>query len=60
MALDLNGAFKAVLPDKLVLQLVELEGPSRIVNFIIFLTAKRLLSFSAGDHFPSPCGVGVP
>ena len=34
--------------------------PSRLINFISFLTAKRNLFFSAADTSPRVCGVGVP
>ena len=47
MALDLEGAFNAVLLDELICQLVELEAPGRIINFINFPTTRRFLSLSA-------------
>ena len=34
--------------------------PGRIVNFVNFLTTKRVLYFSAADNSPRVCGEGVP
>ena len=58
-ALDLKGAFNAVLPGVLLHQLSELEAPRRIINFVNFLTTRRMLHFSHGDTSPRLCGVGV-
>ena len=41
-------------------QLSELDVPGRIVNFVNFLTTRRMLHFSHGDTSPRLCGVGVP
>ena len=60
LALDLKGAFNAVLPGVLVKRLAGLRVPGRIVNFVNFLTTKRILYFSATDDSPRICGVGVP
>ena len=60
LALDLKGAFNAVLPDELFKQLRDLGLPGRLINFISFLTAKRKLFFSAEDTSHRVCGVGVP
>ena len=60
LALDLKGAFNAVLPGVLLHQLSELEAPGRIINFINFLTTRRMLHFSHEDTSPRLCGVGVP
>ena len=59
-ALDLKGAFNAVLPNVLVRQLVGLGVSVRIVNFVNFYTTKSVLYFSASDDSPRMCGVGVP
>ena len=60
LALDLKGAFNAVLPGELFKQLRDLGLPGRLINFISFLTAKRNLFFSAADTSPRVGGVGVP
>ena len=60
LALDLNGAFNAVLPGELFRQLRDLGLPGRLINFVSFLTVKRNLFFSASDGSPRVCGVGVP
>ena len=60
LALDLKGAFNAVLPGVLLRQLSELDVPGRIVNFVNFLTTRRMLHFSHGNTSPTLCGVGVP
>ena len=60
LALDVKGAFNAVLPGLLVRRLAGLGVPGRIVNFVNFLITKRVLYFSATDDAPRACGVGVP
>ena len=60
LALDLKGAFNAVLPGELFKQLRVLGLPGRLINFISFLTAKCNLFFSASDTSPRVFGVGVP
>ena len=60
LALDLKGAFNAVLPGVVLRQLSELDVPGRIINFVNFLTTKRMLHFSHEDTSPRLCGVGVP
>ena len=59
LALDLKGAFNAVLPGVLVRRLAGLGVPGRIVNFVNFLTTKRVLYFSATDYSLRTCGAGV-
>ena len=59
LALDLKGAFNAVLPAELCRQLCDLRLPGRLLNFISFLTAKRHLFLSSADPSPRVCGVGV-
>ena len=49
LALDLKGAFNAVLPGVLVRQLIELGVPGRIVNFVNSLTTRRTFYFSSAD-----------
>ena len=41
-------------------RLAGLGMPGRIVNFVNFLTTKRILYFSAIDDSPRVCGVGAP
>ena len=58
LALDLKGAFNAVLRGVLMWHLIGLGAPGRIVNFVSFLITKRVLYFSATDDAPRLCGVG--
>ena len=60
LALDLKGAFNAVLPGVLIRQLIRMGAPGRIVNFVNFLTTRTMLYFSPSDDSPSSCGVGIP
>ena len=60
LALDLKRAFNAVLPGVLIRQLIELGVPGKIVDFVNFLTKKRMLYFSHNDDTPGLCEVGVP
>ena len=60
LTLDLKGAFNEVLPGVLLHQLSELDVPGRIINFVNFLTTRRMLHFSHRDTSASLCGVGVP
>ena len=58
LALDLKGAFNAVLPVELFRQLSDLRLPDRLLTFISFFIAKRYLYFSSSDSSPRACGVG--
>ena len=63
LALELKGAFNAVLPAGLFRQLRDLRLPCRIIIFMSFFTAKHNLFhlfFSPTDSSPRVCGVGVP
>ena len=60
LALDLKGAFNAVLPAEFFRQPCDLRLPGRLLNFISFLTAKRHLFFYSTDPSPKVCCVGVP
>ena len=60
LALDLKGAFNAILLAELFKQLHNLRLPGRLINFISFLTARHNLFFSSTDSNPRVCGVGVP
>ena len=52
LVMDLKEAFNAVLPGILLHQLSELDVPARIINFVNFLTTRRILKFSHGDTSP--------
>ena len=60
LALDLKGAFNAVLSAELFTQLRDLRLPGKLINFISFLTARRNLFFSSTDSNPRVSRVGVP
>ena len=50
----------AVLPGVFLRQLAELDAPWTIINFINFITTRRMLHFSHSDTSPRLFGVGVP
>lgn len=60
VALDIKGAFNALLPSAVLQQLRDDEVPGRLLNFISFMITNRSLHF--GDDLVPPriCGVGVP
>ena len=60
VSVDIKGAFNSVLPVLLSDQLRRLSLPSRILNFISYMTSRRELSFSADGSGARSCGVGVP
>ena len=60
VSVDIKGAFNSVLPAVLSDQLRRLGLPSRILNFISYMTSKRELCFSADGSGARSCGVGVP
>ena len=59
LALELKGAFNAVLSAELFRHLRDLRLPGRLINFISFLTAERNLFFSPRDSSPRVYSMGV-
>lgn len=51
VALDIKGAFNALLPAEVVGELERVNAPTRIINFVSFMITKRHLSFD--DKSPS-------
>lgn len=60
VSLDIKGAYNCVRHDQLIHQIQSLNTPSRILNFVNFMTASRNLYFSANDTDPKKSHVGVP
>ena len=60
VSVDIKGAFNSVLPVVLSGQLRRLGLPSRILNFISYMTSRRVLSFSGDGSGARSCGLGVP
>lgn len=60
VALDIKGAFNALLASAIVEELIRAEVPERILNFVSFMVSKRLLNFHENTSQPRICGVVVP
>lgn len=60
LALDIKGAFNSIIPQRVIQELMKVEAPPRIINFIGFLFSRRNLYFSLGGEAPRISGVGVP
>lgn len=60
LALDVKGAFNALLPAKVLEDLVDCKVPERIFNFIAHMITDRKLIFGKPGNVPNSCGTGVP
>lgn len=59
-ALDIKVAFNAIKPIKILEELVHLNTPGHLVNFVRFLILKRYLYFNLNKNESRTCGIGVP
>lgn len=60
LALDLKGAFNALLPAKVLEDLEACNVPERLYNFISHMITSRKLIFGKPGNDPHLCGTGVP
>lgn len=60
LAIDIKGAFNALLSEVIMDQLRETVVPGRLVNFVSFMVSKRSLFFDASSGGGREYGVGVP
>lgn len=60
LALDLKGAFTALLPTKILEELRECKIPARLYNFLAHMIIDRQLIFGDVNCSPTPCRTGVP
>lgn len=60
LALDIKGAFNSIRPGKVIEELITLDAPTRIINFVGFLISARNLYFSTKEEGPRKSGIGVP
>ncbi|XP_051156203.1 uncharacterized protein LOC127278511 [Leptopilina boulardi] len=60
LALDLKGAFNALLPSKILDHLARCGTPTRLRNFVAHMVCRRNISFKEDDLRTYECGVGVP
>lgn len=59
LALDVKGAFNSLLPSAILQQLIKVDTPPRITNFVAFMITNRNITFAA-DFEGRRCNVGVP
>lgn len=60
IALDIKGAFNALLSGKILERLVSVGVSPRIINFVSHMINNRNLFFQDTDAPSKTCGVGVP
>lgn len=60
LALDIKGAFNSIRPNKIIQELIQLDTPSRLINFVSFMISQRNLHFAGSRNEPRTSGVGVP
>ncbi|XP_051167219.1 uncharacterized protein LOC127285311 [Leptopilina boulardi] len=60
LALDIKGAFSCIYPDKIIQEMIDLDVPGRLINFVSFLITKKNLHFSLDRSKVRYSGVGLP